>query len=106
MTTKQNIWVNVSFDLESRLGGALDGEWRSVDEIAQVFAGAFEEAKAAGVQRVRIYVEVFDCNQERQLSDEEQVEWTMRVQARREDTIRAQIAYHEAELAKLKGGGQ
>ncbi|MFO0269729.1 MAG: hypothetical protein ACK53W_04205 [Gemmatimonadota bacterium] len=106
MTTKQNSWIYVSFDLESRLRGALDDEWRSVDETAKIFAEAFDVAKAAGVQRVKLYVEGFYVDQERQLSDEEQAEWDKKLRAQQDTATKDRIAQLEAELAKLKGGGQ
>lgn len=106
MTTKKNSWVYVLFDLDRCIDGAIDDQWRSVDEMAQVFTKAFEEAKAAGVQRVKIYAPRLEVNQERQLSDEEQAEWTEKLRAQQDATAKDRIAQLEAELAKLKGGGQ
>lgn len=105
-TNKQNDWVYVPFNLKACLGRAMDANWRSVDEAKRLFDDAFTAAKVAGVQRVNLYVEAFYVEQQRQFTDEEQAEWEKKQRERQESAAKDRIAQLEAELAKLKGGGQ
>lgn len=104
MTTKQNDWVSVRFSLGSHLSANLEDRWHSIDEAARIFANVFDAAKAAGGQRVRLYTESIDVEVQRQLSDEEQADFDAKKKTWTSD--RQRIAQLEAELAKLKGGGQ